>query len=238
MSAYSTRAARSDVATDEGHPADLQAALEVFLAERTRLFRVAYKIVGDAGTAEDVVQDAWVRWQRADRASIRNPAAFLTTATTHLAINVVQSARHRHELPTDASLVTVAATGGDPSASAERSAAVAESLGLMMARLTPRELAVCVLRTGFDYAYPDIARVLHTSSPNARQLLRRARVRLAGDPVRSVDAGAHRTLVAAFLKASATGHLADLEAALAPPRVQCTSSAAPARSFPVGSRQH
>ncbi|MEU1167440.1 sigma factor, partial [Streptomyces sp. NPDC005921] len=80
---------------------DLDLALDVFLAQRTRLFRIAYRILGDASGAEDVVQEVWLRWQLTHRASIENPAAFLTTATTRLAINVIQSGRHRHETPAD-----------------------------------------------------------------------------------------------------------------------------------------
>ena len=81
--------------------AELELALELFQGERMRLFRLAVRVIGDAASAEDVVQEAWMRWQRTDRSQIKNPAAFLTTTTTNLAINVIQSARHRRETPTD-----------------------------------------------------------------------------------------------------------------------------------------
>ncbi|MFD0455410.1 sigma factor [Streptomyces violaceoruber] len=90
-----------ETTTPAGTPAarpaegDLDTALHVFLAQRNRLFRIAYRIVGDAAGAEDVVQEAWVRWQLTDRAEVKNPVAFLTTTTTRLAINVIQSGRRR-----------------------------------------------------------------------------------------------------------------------------------------------
>src|SRR6478735_9590225 len=93
---------------------DLDVALEVFLAERTRLFRIAYRVVGDVASAEDVVQEAWLRWQRTDRRVIKNPAAFLTTTTTHLAINVIQSARYRHEAPIESPVAEMVDSSQDP----------------------------------------------------------------------------------------------------------------------------
>src|SRR5262245_29932012 len=76
------------------YPSHLDDAVETFLAERPRLLRIAYGIVGNVAAAEDVVQETWLRWQRCDRGEINNPAAFLATATTRLAINVIQSAGH------------------------------------------------------------------------------------------------------------------------------------------------
>ena len=194
---------------------DLDPALHVFLAERARLFRIAHRVVGDAAAAEDVVQEAWLRWQRTDRDGIRNPAAFLTTATTHLAINVIQSARHRHETPTDPPLAEASDPSQDPFSEAERAATLARVLGTLLARLSPSELAAYVLRKGFDYPYREIARVLGTSSPNARQLVRRAHTRLGGGRVRRVDPDSHRRLVRTFREAARTGEMALLERLLA-----------------------
>src|SRR6478735_11759057 len=171
---------------------DLDVALEVFLAERTRLFRIAYRVVGDVSSAEDVVQEAWMRWQRTDRRVIKNPAAFLTTATTHLAINVIQSARHRHETYTESPLAELTDPDQDPTAHAEQTCAVEETLLLLMARLSPAELAAYLLRKGFEYPYAAIATLLGTTGANARQLVRRAQLRIEGDSVRGVDADAHR----------------------------------------------
>ena len=71
--------------------------LAAFMRMRPRLFGIAYRMLGSAAEAEDVVQDAWVRWQTADRRPVRNAAAFLVTTTTRLAINVIQSAHARRE---------------------------------------------------------------------------------------------------------------------------------------------
>jgi RNA polymerase sigma factor (sigma-70 family) len=194
---------------------DLDRALEVFLAMRTQLFRIARRVTGDIANAEDVVQDAWLRWQRTDRRDIKNPAAFLTTTTTHLAINVIQSARHRHEMPTDLPLADLSAPVQDPLREAEQAATVEEILRELMARLSPSELATYLLRKGFDYPYDAIAGVLRTTAVNARQLARRAQQRLDGDPDREVDPDAHRLVTDAFLVASRTGELRFLEELLA-----------------------
>ena len=71
--------------------------LSAFLRVRPRLFGIAYRMLGSATEAEDIVQDAWVRWQTADRSVVRDAPAFLATTTTRLAINVIQSARSRRE---------------------------------------------------------------------------------------------------------------------------------------------
>jgi RNA polymerase sigma-70 factor (ECF subfamily) len=190
---------------------ELDAALDVFLTERTRLFRIAHRVVGDPAVAEDVVQEAWVRWQRTDRRGIKNPAAFLTTATTHLAINVVQSARHRHERPTEVPQTEVADPAPDPTMEAERAAAAAQILGSLMARLSPAELAAYVLRKAFAYPYAEVSRVLGVSTPNARQLVHRAHLRLLDSRPCRVDPDDHRRLVRAFLVAARTGALEPLE---------------------------
>ena len=190
----------------EPEPSDLDDAVHVFLAERTRLLRISHRIVGDSASAEDVVQEAWVRWQRVDRRQIKNPAAFLTTATTHLAINLIQSARHRHELPTETSGASIGPSL-DPTDAAASAVAIERMLGFLMAKLSPPELAAFILRKCFDYPYQDIAGVLGTSACNVRQLVRRSRLSLTSSRVRRVDIGTHRRLVAAFAAATGAGEL-------------------------------
>src|SRR4051794_39723344 len=73
----------------------LGAALDVFDTARPRLFGIAYRMLGNVGEAEDIVQEAWLRWQQTDRDAVRNPPGFLTTVTTRLAINSADSARAR-----------------------------------------------------------------------------------------------------------------------------------------------
>ncbi len=76
---------------------DTEHAVATFASVRPRLFGIAYRMLGSAADAEDIVQDVWLRWQNADRAAVDNPAAFLATATTRLCINAAQSARARRE---------------------------------------------------------------------------------------------------------------------------------------------
>ena len=82
-------------ANDSGGPEDLEQAAAVFAGVRPRLFGIAYRMLGSSTEAEDLVQDVWVRWQTCDRSTVANPAAYLATATTRLAINASQSARVR-----------------------------------------------------------------------------------------------------------------------------------------------
>ncbi|MFG2970319.1 sigma factor [Streptomyces sp. NPDC048288] len=209
-----TPAEPSTVRPDED---DLDLALDVFLAQRTRLFRIAYRILGDASGAEDVVQEVWLRWQLTHRASIENPAAFLTTATTRLAINVIQSGRHRHETPADPQAADLGdRSTQDPLLSAERTAAVEAALALLMARLTPDRLAAYVLRKGFDFTYADLAELLRINAPHARVVVHRAQARLDCDRERPVPAASHRRLVTAFRTAAGTGDLEGLVRLLVP----------------------
>jgi len=159
---------------------DDQADLERFLRARPRLFALAYRVVGNVHEAEDVVQDVWVRWQRADRASVRNADAFLGTITVRLAINLIQCARRRHEIsvaiwPDEAP----AGPGADPPAAAERAEAASLAVDLLVKRLPPAERAAYLLREGYEYPYQRIAVTLRIGSANARQLVTRARARLA-----------------------------------------------------------
>ncbi|MBO1332466.1 sigma factor [Streptomyces sp. VRA16 Mangrove soil] len=194
-----------------GHD-DMDTALGTFLAERTRLFRIAYRILGDVTGAEDVVQEVWLRWQLTERAAVDNPAAFLVTATTRLAINVVRSARHRREVPVEPQLASLGdrvASDPVPSVehSVEQSVAVEGALALLMARLTPDRLAAYVLRKGFGYAYAELAALLRISAPNARVVVHRAQARLESGKEHPVPAESHRRLAAAFRTAARTGDL-------------------------------
>jgi RNA polymerase sigma-70 factor (ECF subfamily) len=195
--------------------AELDVALDVFLAQRTRLIQIAHRVTGDFSGAEDVVQDAWLRWQRADRSVIKNPAAFLTTTTTRLAINVIQSARHRHQATTVAPLANLVDSAEDQVLRAEQTAVLEMTLQVLMARLSPGKLAAYLLRKCFDYPYDEIAGLLRTSSANVRQLVRRAQQHIEGGRDRPVDRAEHRRLVAAFQSAARTGDLAALEVVLA-----------------------
>ena len=182
-----------------------------FQSVRPRLFGIAYRVLGSASEAEDVVQDAWLRWQCADRSRVRDTAAFLAAATTRLAINVMQSARARRETHVGPRLPEPVDAGADPALDAERRDALEAAVHAILERLTPTERAVYVLREAFDYPYRDISRVLALSEANARQLVTRARRRLSGDPGRPVGADERERLLDAFVAAAQGGDLATLE---------------------------
>jgi RNA polymerase sigma factor (sigma-70 family) len=193
-------------------PQALDQAASAFVVVRPRLFGIAYRIVGNVPEAEDIVQDVWLRWQRTDRTAVIDPAAFLATATTRLAINLARCARRRHETYV-ASWVPEenAADDADPQTQAERDEAIALAARMLLERLSPAERATYVLREGFEYPYRLIAETLRIGAPNARQLVKRARDRLSSDRSRPYSPAAHSRLVRALVSASRAGELADLE---------------------------
>ena len=186
-----------------------------FEAVRPRLFGIAYRTLESAADADDVVQDAWIRWQRTDRDQVRDAAAFLATTTKRLALNVVQSARARREtsfLPWHPEQVDAQA---DPRLDAERRDELEHALLTLSEKLSHSERAAYVLREAFDYPYRQIAGVLATSEANARQLVTRARVRLANGRRRQVSSAEQQRFVDAFVDAAQTGDLTTLERLLA-----------------------
>ncbi|CAG6392046.1 RNA polymerase sigma-70 factor [Streptomyces cocklensis] len=192
-------------------PRSLDQAARDFVAARPRLFGIAYRVLGSTVEAEDVVQEAWLRWQGADRAGINEPAAFLATVTVRLAINVAQSARVRRESYTGPWLPEPVDTTADPYLGAERAEALDLAVLFLLEKLNPVERAAYVLREAFDYPYRRIAEVLETSEANARQLVTRARRRLAAERRKPVSRTAHRRMLEVFLAAAQTGDLSGLE---------------------------
>ncbi len=187
---------------------------DTFQIARPRMFGIANRILKSPAEAEDVVQDAWLRWHGTERAKVRDAAAFLATVTTRLAINVSQSARERHEAPGGPAIPEPADPGADPTTRAERGEALGEAVRVLLERLSPTERAVLVLREAFDYPYRRVGEVLALSEPNTRQLAARARSRLGGERRAPVDAARHRLLLDAFQAAAQDGQLAALEALL------------------------
>jgi RNA polymerase sigma factor (sigma-70 family) len=180
------------------------------------LFAIAHRIVGNVHEAEDIVQEVWVRWHRADRTTVINAEAFLVTVTVRLAINLVQSARRRHE--TYVALWPDEKTpdpDADPLAETEREETIELALQLLIERLPPSERAAYVLREGFEYPYQQIARTLHIGTANARQLVRRARARIATGRRHACSSPTHSRFVRAFAAASRVGELTGLEALFA-----------------------
>lgn len=192
----------------------LDRATKDFVAARPRLFGIAYRVLGSAAEAEDVVQEAWLRWQATDRAGINEPAAFLTTVTTRLAINVARSARVRRESYVGPWLPEPVDTSADPQLGAERAEALDLAVLFLLEKLNPVERAAYVLREAFDYPYRRIAEILETSEANTRQLVSRARRHLAAERREPAGRAAHRRLLEVFLAAARTGDLAVLEEVL------------------------
>jgi len=189
----------------------LDDAAAVFATARRRLFGIAYRMLGSAAEAEDVVQETWVRWQTTDRSVVVNPQAFLTTAATRLAINVLQSARSRRETYVGPWLPEPVDTSEDPTLGAERAEALDVALLVLLERLTPTERAAYVLREAFDYAYPEIARIVGVSPAATRQLVSRARKHIASEPRNTVTSTERRALLEAFLAAARVGDVERLE---------------------------
>lgn len=185
--------------------------LTVFLSVRSRLISIASRVLGSAAEAEDIVQDVWVRWQMADRSLVRNAAAFLATTATHLAINVVQSARSRREVLAGPRLSERSDVSGDPCVGAEQAEALSCGMRVLLERLTPTERAAYVLREAFDYAYRDIAKILQLEEGNARQLVTRARQHVATGRRRPASSAEHRRLLEAFITAVRIGDVAGVE---------------------------
>lgn len=193
----------------------LDRAAQQFMAARPQLFGIAYRILGTAAEAEDVVQDAWLRWQKTDRSEIKEPAAFLATVTARLAINVAQSARMRRESYIGPWLPEPVDTKADPQLGAERAEALDMAVLLLLEKLNPVERAAYVLREAFDYPYKRIAEILETNEAHTRQLVTRARKHMAAERKEPVSSTAHRRLLEVFLDAARTGSLSGLENVLA-----------------------
>jgi RNA polymerase sigma-70 factor (ECF subfamily) len=197
-------------AVEQAKPS-LDDGAEVFGSLRRRLLGIAVQITGSWTEAEDVVQDAWVRWQRYERTRVRNSTAFLVTTTTRLAINATQSARARRESYLGEWGQDSADPGVDPASGAVQNEALELGILLLMERLSPSECAAYVLRRAFGYPYSKIADLLQLTEANARQLVSRSGKHLAGGPRQSAQPVQRRRLLNAFLAAARTGQFGALE---------------------------
>jgi RNA polymerase sigma-70 factor, ECF subfamily len=155
-----------------------EAGLASFSAERSRLLGLAYRMTGSLAEAEDVVQDAWLRWNGADRPAIDNPAAWLTTVTTRLSLDRLKAMDRRRADYVGEWLPEPVAIGRGP----EEAAEVADSLTLgflvLLDRLTPLERAVFLLAEVFSEPYRDIGVTVGRSPEACRQIASRARHKL------------------------------------------------------------
>ncbi|GAA3861612.1 RNA polymerase sigma-70 factor [Leifsonia kafniensis] len=193
---------------------DLDRAADAFLLVRGRLFGIAYRMLGSVADAEDIVQDVWLRWQRCDRDAVREPAAFLATTTTRLALTLLQSARARREAYVGPWLPEPLDTSTSPEVSVERNETIQIAVLFLLERLSPVERAAYVLREAFGYPYSEIAEILTATEVNVRQLVSRARKHLAIERHAPVGATEQQRFLTAFLEAAQAGDLAALESVL------------------------
>src|SRR5580704_996439 len=189
--------------------------LSAFAAVRPRLFGIAYRMLGSAAEAEDIVQDVWLRWQATDRSVVENPPAFLATTTTRMCINFSQSAKSRRETYVGPWLPEPVDTSNDPSLGAERGEALGFAILLLLEKLSPPERAAYILREAFDYSHREIADVLEIEEENSRQLVSRARKHVADGRRTAASSVEQRRLLAAFVEAAKKGDVAALEALFA-----------------------
>lgn len=184
-------------------------ATERFEANRERLASLAYRLLGSAADAEDAVQDAFLRWQAADRDRIKVPEAWLTKIVTNLCVDRLRSAQARRERT---AWLPEPLLDGDPMLGPADTFEQRESVSLavltLMERLSPHERAVYVLREAFSYSHAEIAGILDITESASQQHLHRARRRVATAPAGDVvdDAGVRR-VVEAFLDAAASGRV-------------------------------
>lgn len=200
----------------------IDTATEVFEEHRPVLMGVAYRMLGRVADAEDVVQEAWLRWSGADRTEVREPRAYLVRITTRLAVDRLRQVRSRNEAYVGPWLPEPYVTDfGDTAPDTAERAVLADSVSLavlvVLESLSPLERAVFVLREAFGYPYADIAAVLDRGEPAVRQLAGRARKHVEeGRPRYEVDPAERRDLTERFLAAAAGGDLEGLMSLLAP----------------------
>jgi RNA polymerase sigma-70 factor (ECF subfamily) len=182
---------------------------DLHLELRPLLFSIAYRMVGSVSEAEDIVQETFLRYHRAQPTEVEHPKAYLSAVTTRLAIDHLRSARARREeyvgpwLPEP--LVSEDAAA-DPSAQAELADSLSLAFLVLLERLSPVERAAFLLREVFVYPYDEIAEIIGKSEANARQLVSRARRHVDEERPRfDVDREAHEELTDRFLEATQNG---------------------------------
>lgn len=195
---------------------------DVFEEHRPVLMGVAYRMLGRVADAEDVVQEAWLRWSASDHESVREPRAYLVRVTTRLAIDRLRHVQSRREAYVGPWLPEPWVTEFGPAVpdTAER-AVLADSVSLavlvVLESLSPLERAVFVLREAFGFPYAEIAVILERGEAAVRQLAGRARKHVdEGRPRYKVDPAERRDLTERFLAAASEGDLDGLMALLAP----------------------
>ena len=184
---------------------------EEFAENRGLLVGVAYRVLGSMTDAEDVVQDAWLRWSTVDRSTVKDPRAYLVTVTTRLAIDRLRRAKARRETYVGSWLPEPISTSPDVAEHAELASSVELALLVVLETLSPLERAVFVLREAFELPFAEIAEIIGRAEPATRQLAKRAREHVQERRPRfDVDRAARREVTERFMAAAATGDLATL----------------------------
>lgn len=204
--------------------------IATFERHRAHLLNIAYRMLGEMGGAEDVVQEAWLRWRRADGEEIRDPRAWLSAATVRLSLDALRKVRARREsyvgpwlpeplLPDD----TRAFAADAPAARAELASDLSLALLHVLERLSPEERAALILHDAFDCDYAEIAAMLDKNEAACRKLVSRARERVKADrPRYTASKDAHRDLLMRFAKASSSTDPQEMMALLAPNAIAYT----------------
>ncbi len=175
--------------TGTDRPPASPTAEELFTAERSNLMAVAYRLLGTMSDAEDVLQDVFERWLRADRSSVQNPAAYLTTMTTRAGVDRLRSAQRKRETYVGPWLPEPIPTPVDDAVNPAAIAELDESLTIgylhLLEQLNPVERACYLLHDVFDFSYREIAGMVGKGEVNCRQLASRSRTKLkASQPSR------------------------------------------------------
>ncbi|MGC4747954.1 RNA polymerase sigma-70 factor [Micromonospora sp. DT201] len=192
-------------------------ATETFVAHRNLLFTVAYEMLGSAADAEDVLQEAWLRWVKVDVGQVRDQRAYLVRITTRLSLNRLRTMRRRREAYVGSWLPEPLLTTPDVAEDVELAESVSMALMIVLERLSPTERAVFVLREAFGIGYDEIAAAVGKSPAAVRQIAHRARQHVdARRPREVVSPSETRAALGAFQRAVETRDLQGLLDVLAP----------------------
>lgn len=185
-----------------------------FDENRTRLRKVAYRMLGSASEAEDAVQEAWLKLTRSGSGELKNLGGWLTTVVARVCLDMLRARRSRREEPLAAA--GDAPSGGSPEDDLALADATGPALLAVLDTLAPGERVAFVLHDMFDVSFEEVARILNRTPIAVRQLASRARRRVRGGEAAAVDIALHRELVGAFLAASRDGDFERLVAVLSP----------------------
>ena len=195
-------------------PATPPSKLDLFEAERDRLFGLAYRMLGSVADADDIVQEAWLRFEPAT--GVERPAAFLTTVSTRLCLDRLRSAQRRRETYIGPWLAEPLLTDRDPGHLVELDESVKLGFLRVLDQLSAVERAVFLLHDVFDLGYAEVAEAVGRNEANCRQIAHRARARVRSDrPLLSPNRAEHGALLDAFLSALFSGDPSELREILA-----------------------